>query len=194
MRNVLLSLVVVVVLTAGGLGGTFATWSDSETSGNNTIQTGSLDLKVNGADDAPWGEGVGSLFEIECVVPDLWYYLGNASLWNAGECTQAAHAYVHVKEYICTNVAPKGIPGTNRSTGYPDPNMPQVAADAWQWPGPNAGVSYSNLKPEPELVAEYGGKVNCTEVDGIQAEGDECSMLRHHEQQDGAGCRRAGPA
>jgi predicted ribosomally synthesized peptide with SipW-like signal peptide len=187
MRNVLLSLVVVVVLTAGGLGGTFATWSDSETSGNNTIVTGSLDLKVNGADDQPWGEGVGPLFQIECVVPDLWYYLGNATLWNAGECRQAAHAYVHLKEYVCSNVAPKESmgPGFGHplplgcSTGYEDPNMPEIADGVWQWTGTNAGPSDTNLKPEPELVAEWGGKVNCTEVDGIGAEGDECSMGTH---------------
>jgi hypothetical protein len=67
------------------------------------------------------------------------------------------------------------------STGYEDPNMPPVvgADGLWQWPGDHAGVSDTNLKPEPELVAEYGGKVNCTEVDGIGAEGDECSMGTH---------------
>jgi hypothetical protein len=35
-----------------------------------------------------------------------------------------------------------------------------------------------DLKPEPELVAEFGGKVDCTWVDGLgEPLGDTCSML-----------------
>ena len=91
MRNVLLSLVVVVVLAAGGLGGTFATWSDSETSGNNTIVTGSLDLKVNGTDDKPWGEGVPKLIEEVCVVPCNLYGPYDAYVIIEGENTTVLH-------------------------------------------------------------------------------------------------------
>jgi predicted ribosomally synthesized peptide with SipW-like signal peptide len=166
MRNVLIAIVAIVVLAAGGLGGTFATWSDSETSANNTIITGSLDLKVNGDDDKPWGDGIAKVTDIDCMVPGLWYYGGNVTLWNAGTCTQAADAWMHLKEYKCTNVEPK-------AGGIEDENLPLPTT-------PFRDPPESLLKPEPELVAEYGGKVDCIWVDGIGGpEGDDCSMGSH---------------
>jgi hypothetical protein len=59
-KSIILAAVVVVALVIAGTSGVFATWSDSEVSEDNFIVTGALDLKVNGADDAPWGEGVPS--------------------------------------------------------------------------------------------------------------------------------------
>jgi predicted ribosomally synthesized peptide with SipW-like signal peptide len=182
MRNILLSSVAVVALLVAGLGGTFATWSDSEVSANNTIVTGSLDLKVNGADDEPWGTGVPKVIDIECMVPDKWYLGGIFHLWNAGQCTETAKAYFHLKDYICTNVAPKEVwvdpPGVWVTTGYYDSEVvPEDYGPHAPWP------PESMYKPEPELVAEYGGpgpllgKVDCTWVGGLgEAEGDECSM------------------
>lgn len=172
-RNIILAVVVVVALTIAGVGGVFATWADSEISHDNIIRTGSLDLKVNGADDEPWGTGVPLLVDIECMIPDKYYGPYKIELWNAGQCQFASHAYLHLKSYNCSNIEPKINPypkggsaywAPNATTGYPAPDD-----------DPNAG----QLKPEPELVAEHGGKVNCVTVPGIGAVGDECSMGSH---------------
>jgi predicted ribosomally synthesized peptide with SipW-like signal peptide len=167
MRNIVLSLVMVAALVAAGVGGTLATWSDSETSMGNTITTGSLDLKVNGNDDAPWGAGVGPKVTIDCMIPCKWYGPFEVELWNAGICEFPSKAFIHVKDIVCTNALPKVHPETGESTGYADPSTGQP------WSG--------DLKPEPELVAEYEGKVNCVYVNGIGVEGDDCSMGTHVE-------------
>jgi predicted ribosomally synthesized peptide with SipW-like signal peptide len=176
-RIIILAVVVqVVVLSLAGMGGVFATWSDSETSEDNMIETGSVDLKVNGADDLPWGSGVPSKVNIECMIPGKLYGPYEVELWHAGQCTQDASAYIHFKDFDCGNVLPKVNPidpadgGSDywprgETTGYPDPSV---------------GFPYSgDLKPEPELVAEYGGKVDCTEVPGVGALGDGCTMEEH---------------
>jgi predicted ribosomally synthesized peptide with SipW-like signal peptide len=166
-KSIILAAVVVVALVVAGTSGVFATWSDSEVSENNWIETGSLDLKVNGADDRPWGEGVPSKVFIDHMVPCQWFYGGEVELWNAGQCNEIPFAYIHFKEYDCFNVPPKENP-------YPD-------GGSEYWP-PGATTGYvcpqtGDLKPEPELVAEFGGKVDCTWVDGIgEALGDTCSM------------------
>ena len=187
-KHIILAVVVVVALSLAGIGGVFATWSDSEISYDNSIATGSLDLKVNGADDQRvdaagnvlWGEGVPTKFSFECMIPQKFYGPYEVELWNAGQCQFPAHAYLQVKRIECGNVLPKVNPidpadgGSDMwprgaTTGYPAPEL---------YPGdPIAG----QLKPEPELVAEYGGKVNCFEVPGIGPEGDECSMGTHVE-------------
>jgi predicted ribosomally synthesized peptide with SipW-like signal peptide len=162
MRNIVLSLVMVAVLVAASVGGTFAMWSDSETSENNIIRTGSIDLKVNGQDDAPWGAGVPTKVNIDCMIPCKWYGPYEVELWNAGQCEAPSSAFIHIKDACCGNVLPKEHPETGESTGYPCPET-------------------GDLKPEPELVAEFGGKVDCREVPGIGRTGDDCSMLSHVE-------------
>jgi predicted ribosomally synthesized peptide with SipW-like signal peptide len=168
MRNVLLSLVVVAALIAGAVGGALATWSDSETSEGNYVETGSVDLKVNGADDLPWGTGVPVKVNATCVTPCMWYGPYEVELWNAGQCEFNSSAYMHVKNVTCWNIPPKVHPETGCSTGYEDPPNEPPGADYVPQP--------SLLKPEPELVAEYGGKVNCVWVPGIGPEGDDCSL------------------
>jgi len=176
-RSVILAVVVVVALALAGTSGVFATWSDSEVSHNNTIRTGSLDLKVNGADDEPWGTGVPVKVDIYDMIPCKFYGPFEVELWNAGQGDFASHAYIELKDFECSNIEPKVNPrdpaqgGSDwwprgATTGYPAP------AD-----DPNAG----QLKPEPELVAEHGGKVDCFEVPGIGPEGDECSLGTHIE-------------
>ena len=155
MKNVFLSVVIICALAISALGGTFATWSDSETSFDNEIVTGSLDLKVNGADDKPWGTGVPVKVAIDCMIPCKFYGPYPVELWNAGQCEFPAHAYIHLKKFVCSNVPPE-------KGGIEAPDG-------------------SGLKPEPELVAEYGGKVNCVTVPGIGPEGDECSLGTHIE-------------
>jgi predicted ribosomally synthesized peptide with SipW-like signal peptide len=170
MKNVFLSVVIVCALAVAGIGGTLATWSDSETSYDNYVETGSLDLKVNGHDDKPWDpDGVPTKVEVSDVIPQKWYGPYEVELWNAGQGDFPAHAYLHVKRAECFNIDPKVHPVTGESTGYPDPDT----GTGDYVPSP------SLLKPEPELVAEYGGKVNCVEVVGIGPEGDDCSMQSH---------------
>jgi len=174
-KNLILAVVVIAALSLAGAGGVFATWSDSEVSFNNTIETGSVDLKVNGADDEPWGTGVPAKVTVECMIPGKFYGPYEVELWNAGQCIFPSHAYIHLKNFVCSNAEPKVNPypeggsvcwydtyGPLATTGYPDPstNMPYSG----------------DLKPEPELVAEYGGKVDCTMVPGVGVDGDDCSM------------------
>src|SRR4030042_268669 len=170
-KNLILAVVVVVALTLAGVGGVFATWSDSETSFGNYIETGAVDLKVNGADDAPWGEGGPAKVYVECMRPGKFYGPYEVELWNAGQCIFPSKAFIHVKNIVCSNALPKVNPypaggsaywPAGESTGYPDPSTNQ----------PYSG----DLKPEPELVAEYGGKVDCVTVPGVGVDGDDCSM------------------
>jgi predicted ribosomally synthesized peptide with SipW-like signal peptide len=187
-KSIFLAVVVVVALVIAGTSGVFATWSDSEVSEGNMIETGSVDLKVNGADDQRvlddgtvlWGDGVPAKVTVECMIPDKFYGPYEVELWNAGQCIFPSHAFIHLKNFVCSNAEPKINPydpadpdsggslcwynnyGPDASTGYPDPSTNQ----------PYSG----DLKPEPELVAEYGGKVDCTMVPGVGVDGDDCSM------------------
>jgi predicted ribosomally synthesized peptide with SipW-like signal peptide len=162
MKSVFLSVVIICALAISGIGGTLATWSDSETSWDNYVETGSLDLKVNDADDEPWGTGVETKVELSHLIPEKWIYGGHVTLWNAGQYSEDdayAEAYIHLKNLECSNIDPKEDEDGN-TTGYPDP----VSGD---------------LKPEPELVAEWGGRVDSTMVPGIGPTGDDCSMATH---------------
>jgi predicted ribosomally synthesized peptide with SipW-like signal peptide len=167
MKSIFLSVVIICALAISGIGGTLATWSDSETSHDNVIETGSLDLKVNNEDDLPWGNGVPQKVAITCMIPDKLYGPFLVELWNAGECNWPSKAFIHIKDYCCYNVPPK-LRDDGSSTGYLDPVT-----------DPDYVPRGSMYKTEPELVAEYGGKVNCVEVPGIGPEGDDCSFESH---------------
>lgn len=107
MKTILLSalaLVVVISVAVSLVGGTIATWSDSETMMNNRIRTGSVDLLVAkcdadwanpGAfkDDTPHGVGLDPCFFFTSLVPGN--YTCYSLLWNAG-CIDAV-AYLHIK-------------------------------------------------------------------------------------------------
>jgi predicted ribosomally synthesized peptide with SipW-like signal peptide len=158
MKNIFLSIVVVCALVIAGVGGTLATWSDSEISYDNIIVTGAVDLKVDGNDDMPWGAGVPVQISETCVIPEKIYGPYEVVLWNAGNCTIASEAYIHFRNLECGNADPKA--------GYADNSTGN------DWSG--------DLKPEPELVAEYGGYVSDVLVDGIgHAAGDDCCMTSH---------------
>ena len=178
MKSIFLSVVIICALAISGIGGTLATWSDSEVSFDNYVSTGSLDLKVNGEDDIgphpdnpQWGNGVPAKVELEDMIPCKWYGPFEVELWNASQyednANTFAHAFIHLKDIVCSNVLPKEDPDTGLTTGYPDPST------GMPWSG--------DLKPEPELVAEYGGKVDCTYVPGIGVTGDDCSVGSHVE-------------
>jgi predicted ribosomally synthesized peptide with SipW-like signal peptide len=178
-RNLILVVVVVAALSLAGMGGVFATWSDSEVSFNNTIKTGSLDLKVNGADDLPWGEGVPAKVYIDHMIPCKYYGPFEVELWHAGQCDFPAHAYIELKAFNCSNIEPKVNPYPDGGSYYWYENYGPDATSGY--PAPANDPVPGQLKCEPELVAEYGGKVNCFEVPGIGPEGDECSMGTHVE-------------
>ena len=73
-KSLLVALVAVGSLVLAGVGGTLATWSDSETSEGNYIETGSVDLMVAKCDadwqnpgpfkdDTPYGVGLDPCFD-----------------------------------------------------------------------------------------------------------------------------------
>lgn len=114
MKTSLFNVLVVIVVIGVALpmvGGTLATWSDSETMMGNYIETGSLDILVaecdaNGEnpgpfnDDPPWGVGLESCFnipELELCTTYPRYRL----LWNAG-CVDGT-AYLHIKNVADSN-------------------------------------------------------------------------------------------
>ncbi|OGN97201.1 MAG: hypothetical protein A2Z77_06440 [Chloroflexi bacterium RBG_13_51_36] len=129
-KLLLISLVLVGSLVLGGLGGTLATWSDSETSHGNYIETGSVDLLVArcdtdwanpGAfkDDQPWGVGIDPCFDAS-LMPGR-NYTCYSLLWNAG-CVDAK-AYVHIKTVSDSN----GLSSyANMSIWYDDDGQPDT--------------------------------------------------------------------
>lgn len=124
-----MSLLVVGSLVVAGIGGTLATWSDSETSYNNVIETGSVDLLVAkcdadwqnaGAfkDDLPWGVGLDPCFDTS-LAPGT--YTCYSLLWNGG-CIDAV-AYLHMKNVSDSN----GLSGnTTMSIWYDDDGNPDT--------------------------------------------------------------------
>jgi len=137
-KSLLVALVTVASLVLAGVGGTFATWSDSETSEGNYIETGSVDLLVAKCDadwqnpgpfkdDMPYGVGLDPSFDTS-LAPGT--YACYSLLWNGG-CVDA-DAYVHIM-----NIADSiGLAGnTTMSVWYdedgdPDTSPLLVASDS----------------------------------------------------------------
>jgi predicted ribosomally synthesized peptide with SipW-like signal peptide len=105
----LVALVAVGSLVLAGVGGTLATWSDSETSEGNYIETGSVDLLVAKCDadwqdpgpfkdDTPYGVGLDPCFDTS-LAPGT--YTCYSLLWNAGSVD--ADAYVHIHNVSDSN-------------------------------------------------------------------------------------------
>ena len=132
-----LAVVVVVSVAVSLVGGTFATWSDSETSHGNRIETGSLDLLVAKCDadwqnpgvfkdDLPYGLGLDPYFDTS-LLPGT--YTRYSLLWNAG-CVDA-EAYLHIKNVSDSN----GLSGNTTMSvwydhdGNPDTSLLLVASD-----------------------------------------------------------------
>jgi predicted ribosomally synthesized peptide with SipW-like signal peptide len=144
-KHVILAVVVVAALVVAGTSGVFATWSDSEVSMGNTIETGYVDLKVNGADDLRvtpdgivlWGQGVPAKVNVRCMVPGFLYGPFEVELWNAGECTFPSKAFIHVKDLVCDNVEPKINPYPDGGSAYWPPDT------CVGYPDPSVGLPYS---------------------------------------------------
>jgi len=90
MRNMLLSVVVISVMIAGGLGGTFAGFVDTEVSEDNFFKAGISDLLVNGKND-PIGAKIQYDHGAPCKSIDFWI-----DLYNWGDC-QGGMVYMHFK-------------------------------------------------------------------------------------------------
>jgi predicted ribosomally synthesized peptide with SipW-like signal peptide len=148
MKSIFLSVVVICALAIAGIGGTLAGWSDTEEAADNAIVTGSLDLKVKGpevgdvfTDDMPWGLGINGILSIDEMQPDDVHEF-TVTLRNDGQSkdqfgdTDPDYLYMMFKDLDCDNVNP--IHGGYEDTYHTTP-ITQLE------------------KPEPELVAEYGG-------------------------------------
>jgi hypothetical protein len=143
-KNVLLAGVVIVALVAGLMGGVFADFSDSEEEMGDILQAGSMDLKVNGADDPDVLP-----FTIRGMIPDKWYDV-TKTVANVG--TIDGWLYLHIKNAVCEETNDKDINGD--------------------------GIIDALDKPEPEVVAEQGGKHGQEMVPGV---GERCDMEKHIE-------------
>jgi predicted ribosomally synthesized peptide with SipW-like signal peptide len=156
-KNVFLSIVIVCALAVAGIGGTLAGFSDTETIDQNKIEMGSIDLKVNGTDDLWWGEGNSGLVVLENLNPAEPYET-RITVQNAG--SKDGYLYIKLKKLDCYNIE------THADWWYEELNSP------------------FGMKPEPELIAEYGGpsadhptgKIDSVWVEGLGVEGDNCSM------------------
>jgi hypothetical protein len=134
MKNIFLSVVVISALVVAGIGGTLADFSDSEEEMGDTLQAGSMDLKVNGLNDPDILP-----FAVRGMIPDKLYDV-TKTVANAG--TIDGWLYIHIKNVTCEETDDKGF------------------------------------KPEPEIVAELGGKHGQEQVPGV---GERCDMEKHIE-------------
>jgi len=162
MKSIFLCVVVIAALVVAGIGGTLAGFSDTEESKANYVTTGSLDLKVDGNDDKPYGVGVDTVVKVEDIMPSKWYSF-SVNVQNMGQAVdelgypENAHLYIHFKNLTCESVPPK-------HDGY----------DVGDGRGKN---------PEPELVAEYGGWIDQKYVEGLGVQGDNCTLKNYIDMQ-----------
>ena len=167
MKNVFLSVVIICALTIAGVGGTLANFSDTEEVVDNTFESGSLDLLVydgeNWVNDPPWGPGASGVFDITCAAPgDV--YSSIIKVANVGDCV-SGDLFMRFKPMRCYNVDV----WQHDSTGI------------WMYDD-RLAAPLGRLKPEPELVAEYGGFIDQWEYTPdpavIKVEGDNCSWTK----------------
>lgn len=148
MKNIWLSIVVVGVLVAAGVGGTFAGFVDTEESQGNLIQAGISDLLINGENDPD----VLAKIYMDCVIPgkstDFW-----VDAFNWGHCT-GGDLYMHFKDVVSTEAGTKlhdGVEYVYKLVRTNPDAYDYVAATGDEPIG--AGVWSS----EPEKGAEVGG-------------------------------------
>jgi len=167
MKNIYLSIVIICALAIAGIGGTLANFSDTEEVFDNTFESGSLDLLIwdgaNWVNDPPWGPGVTEAINVDCAAPEG-VYSSTVYVANFGECV-SGRLYLRFKELRCYNVDV----WNHDATGI------------WKYDADNLMEPYWRCKPEPELVAEYGGFIDQWEYipspDPV-IEGDNCSWSK----------------
>jgi predicted ribosomally synthesized peptide with SipW-like signal peptide len=110
MKNIMLSVVVIAALVTAGLGGTFAHFSDTEESLGNYLQTGSLDLQVNGWDDPDVPPKIWGTCIAPCKSRDF-----TIEVENMGQCEYPAYLWMHIKNVDCGEVPQE------KTGGMPEP-------------------------------------------------------------------------
>ena len=127
MKDILLSAVVISALVVAGIGGTLADFSDSEEEIDNSLQAGSLDLKVNGKDDPALQH-----FTIK-MTPDKIYDV-TRTVKNVG--TIDGWFYIHIKNVRCEEANDKDVNGDNVTGQVPEDNPePENVAQDGGWVG-----------------------------------------------------------
>jgi len=129
MKNILLSIVVISALVVAGVGGTFASFSDSETAVGNSAQAGTFDLVVR--------DTAGDFYNDPSVVSKI--------LGPLKPC----------KSYD-SHWTMKNLGNISGYAGLTIKNVTDIE-----------DVVGALATSEPELVAEGGGKVDCTTVAGV---------------------------
>jgi len=163
MKNIILSIVVIGVLLAGGIGGTLADFNDYEVSQDNYFKMGSMDLTVS---DGDGNEFNGATVPRLVAVVNGWPDCSKDRSWdlhNAGENEQVPpEVYIHFKNLECvwentkvTDTTPVAYIGivdghvvryTSSGTGRVGINEPQDVAIF-------GGVAGENATGAPVTVA-----------------------------------------
>jgi predicted ribosomally synthesized peptide with SipW-like signal peptide len=156
MKSILLSVVVICALIVAGIGGTLADFSDSEEEKGDTLQAGSMDLKVNGKDDPNVLP-----FIIRRMKPDKWFDV-TKKVSNNG--TIDGHLYIHFKNVTCNETDDKGF--------TPEPEVVcQRGGQVGQQIVAGLGVT-CNMSPHIAVAIDYDGtSVNLTAL-GLDKNGD----------------------
>lgn len=119
MKKKLLLLTLALLLVAGMAGaGTFAYFSDTETSTGNTFPAGTMDLKVNDGSPNVWSDGVTATWTLSNMLPGDSKY-GYVKADNAG-IIDADHMGITC-DYTVTEESPVVEPDTDPNTNeHPD--------------------------------------------------------------------------
>ncbi len=195
MRNIILAVVAIAALTAAGIGGVFADFTDIEVSQDNFFKTGSLDLKVsdylgneyNGDDNIPVFYNITDAWP--CCDKSVFFDLEN---WGQG-FQIVPKVYIHFKNFECGWVVPKNVyawidcpegdPHGGPCEIVPAPPPPEGYDE---WPVGWQGTGLPKPVTEPEYVAECGGIAgededgNKVEVPGIGCCYGDCCQLPEH--------------
>ena len=179
MKNIILSLVVITVLVAGGIGGTLADFSDIEISEDNYFATGALDLVVSNYMGVEYPDDVPKFY----TILDAWPGCDKSvffDLHNYGQGTQKPGlVYLHIKNLSCGWVMPKKPFAWLNAAGQ------KVAAPVPLPREGDLGTGYPRPVTEPEYVAEMGGiageSADGTPVTvvGMGEYGETCNVSRH---------------
>jgi len=183
MKNIFLSVVVVAVLVAAGVGGTFADFSDIEISEDNHFATGALDLVVSNYLGVEYPDDAPKFF----MVQDAWPCCDKSvflDLHNYGQGFQIdPYAYLHIKNLDCGWVMPKKPYAWLDATGAKVTTSPPIP-DPLPAEG-TLGTGYPRPVTEPEYVAEMGGVAGeladgtPVTVVGMGEYGETCGVSRH---------------
>ena len=148
MKNIWLSIIVVMALVAAGVGGTLADFSDIEISEGNYFATGGMDLKVSDDTGVEYDDpDIPVFYEVDtgwpCCSKDRTFDLHNA---GSGE-QEPPHVYIHIKNIECSQLTPKEPYKYIKC----DPNDPSECVET------DAADTDGRPVTEPEYVACCGG-------------------------------------